>query len=387
MDAYPNLNTLYLSPRLQARLADAAGYPVTTIVAPTGYGKTTAAQYLQRRIAAEAPDARVFRQFLSGGGRQEFWAGLCRALHTAPQLSAQLLALGYPDSPHTRQQLLELVQDALPAQSPVWFILDDVHLLQGGEAAELVSFLTERLPLQVHLLLLSRNQIFSEAQKLRLGSRLLELSAADLRLTQEELAQYAGLCGLPLPERESQALLSVSEGWIAMVYLIFRAYAQTGTWRFDTKGMDTLIEQVMFEPLPERQRLFLLDNCLAEDFTAEQHPAEVARHDAHDVFDVFALEDVEHRLFRRTLRLAVVAVANGTVVQDEAPAVVARVVVFLLHLVDARAGLRLGLHKENVADEARALFFKLALRALVWDKVLCHGFNVPSSGFSPTFLS
>ena len=40
MDAYPNLNTLYLSPRLQARLADAAGYPVTTIVAPTGYGKT-----------------------------------------------------------------------------------------------------------------------------------------------------------------------------------------------------------------------------------------------------------------------------------------------------------------------------------------------------------
>ena len=68
MDAYPNLNTLYLSPRLQARLADAAGYPVTTIVAPTGYGKTTAAQYLQRRIAAEAPDARVFRQFLSGGG-------------------------------------------------------------------------------------------------------------------------------------------------------------------------------------------------------------------------------------------------------------------------------------------------------------------------------
>ena len=270
MDAYPNLNTLYLSPRLQARLADAAGYPVTTIVAPTGYGKTTAAQYLQRRIAAEAPDARVFRQFLSGGGRQEFWAGLCRALHTAPQLSAQLLALGYPDSPHTRQQLLELVQDALPAQSPVWFILDDVHLLQGGEAAELVSFLTERLPLQVHLLLLSRNQIFSEAQKLRLGSRLLELSAADLRLTQEELAQYAGLCGLPLPERESQALLSVSEGWIAMVYLIFRAYAQTGTWRFDTKGMDTLIEQVMFEPLPERQRLFLLDNCMAEDFSAAQ---------------------------------------------------------------------------------------------------------------------
>ena len=270
MDAYPHLNALYLSSRLQARLEAAAGYPVTTIVAPTGYGKTTAAQDLRQRIAAETPDAHVFRQFLSGGGRQEFWTGLCRALHTAPQLAAQLLALGYPDSPHTRQQLLELVQDALPEQIPVWFILDDVHLLSGGEAAELVSFLAERLPPQVHLLLLSRNQIFSPAQKLRLGSRLLELGAAELRLTREELTQYAELCGLPLPEKEAQALYAASEGWIAMIYLIFRVYAQTGAWRFDTKDMNALIEQVMFEPLGERQRLFLLDICMAEDFTAEQ---------------------------------------------------------------------------------------------------------------------
>ncbi len=270
MDADLRVNALYLSSRLRSRLADAARYPVTTIIAPTGYGKTTAAQYLQRRIAAEAPDAYLFRQFLSGGGRQEFWAGLCRALHTAPQLSAQLRALGYPDSPHTRQQLLELVQDALAGKPPVWFILDDVHLLSGGEAAELVSFLAERLPPQAHLILLSRNQIFSEAQKLRLGSRLLELGAADLRLTQEELLQYAGRCGLPLPEREAQALLSVSEGWIAMIYLMFRAYAQTGVWRFDAKGMDALMEQVMFEPLDERRRFFLLDICMAEAFTAEQ---------------------------------------------------------------------------------------------------------------------
>ena len=98
----------------------------------------------------------------------------------------------------------------------------------------------------------------------------MELGAADLRLTQEELLQYAGRCGLPLPEREAQALLSVSEGWIAMIYLMFRAYAQTGVWRFDAKGMDALMEQVMFEPLDERRRFFLLDICMAEAFTAEQ---------------------------------------------------------------------------------------------------------------------
>ena len=72
MDADLRVNALYLSSHLRSRLADAARCPVTTIIAPTGYGKTTAAQYLQRRIAAEVPDAYLFRQFLSGGGRQEF---------------------------------------------------------------------------------------------------------------------------------------------------------------------------------------------------------------------------------------------------------------------------------------------------------------------------
>ena len=261
MDQHPSVNNLYLSERLQKTLAGVGSHTVTTVIAPMGYGKSTALKWWQQQLAARIPHAQVFRQLVAADSRQDFWDGFCRALRPRPVLAGQLQALGFPADPHTMRLLHELLQDALAGHpDPVFFILDDVHLLQSVDLPGIVSFLAERLPAQIHIVLLSRNQIFSEAQKLRLGSRLLELSAADLRLTQEELAQYAGLCGLPLPERESQALLSVSEGWIAMVYLIFRAYAQTGTWRFDTKGMDTLIEQVMFEPLPERQRLFLLDN-------------------------------------------------------------------------------------------------------------------------------
>ena len=117
MDAYPHLNALYLSSRLQARLEAAAGYPVTTIVAPTGYGKTTAAQDLRQRIAAEAPDAHVFRQFLSGGGRQEFWTGLCRALHTAPQLAA-LAAMSEKGSPVPEEESRVPVPKPMSNTSP-----------------------------------------------------------------------------------------------------------------------------------------------------------------------------------------------------------------------------------------------------------------------------
>ena len=55
-----------------------------------------------------------------------------------------------------------------------------------------------------------------------------------------------------------------------MLYLMFRAYCQTGVWQPDSRSADTLIEQVMLDPLDERRRLFLLKNCLTEEFTAEQ---------------------------------------------------------------------------------------------------------------------
>ena len=271
MDQHPSVNNLYLSERLQKTLAGVGSHTVTTVIAPMGYGKSTALKWWQQQLAARIPHAKIFRQLVAADSRQDFWDGFCRALRPRPVLAGQLQALGFPADPHTMRLLHELLQDALAGHpDPVFFILDDVHLLQSVDLPGIVSFLAERLPPQVHIVLLSRNQIFSEAQKLRLGSRLLELGAADLRLTQEELLQYAGRCGLPLPEREAQALLSVSEGWIAMIYLMFRAYAQTGVWRFGAKGMDVLMEQVMFEPLDERRRFFLLDICMAEAFTAEQ---------------------------------------------------------------------------------------------------------------------
>ena len=271
MDHYPHLRDLYLSARLRAELQKIPSHLVTTIIAPTGYGKTTAAGWFQQQLPTTAPKAHIFRQFLSGNGRQEFWDGLCRTLRSAPQLATQLRALGYPDSPHVQELLLELLLDALASSDgPVFYIFDDVHLLESGDLAAIVCFLADRLPSQVHLILLSRNQIFSDAAKLRLGSRLLELGIAELQLTQPELAQYAAACGLPLPPVQARALHAVSEGWIAMIYLIFRAFTQTGTWQLDTHGMDALMEQVMLQPLDDRRQLFLLENCMTDSFTAQQ---------------------------------------------------------------------------------------------------------------------
>ena len=51
-----NLNTIYISERLQESLRPISRCAMTTVVAPMGYGKTTAVEwYLAERARAEAP--------------------------------------------------------------------------------------------------------------------------------------------------------------------------------------------------------------------------------------------------------------------------------------------------------------------------------------------
>lgn len=199
MDQHPSVNNLYLSERLQKTLAGIGSHTVTTVIAPMGYGKSTALKWWQQQLAARIPHAKIFRQLVAADSRQDFWDGFCRALRSRPVLAGQLQALGFPADPHTMRLLHELLQDALAGHpDPVFFILDDVHLLQSVDLPGIVSFLAERLPAQVHIVLLSRNQIFSAAAQLRLGSGLLTIGAADLRLRPEEICRYAACCRLPM---------------------------------------------------------------------------------------------------------------------------------------------------------------------------------------------
>ena len=51
-----NLNTIYISERLQESLRPISRCAMTTVIAPMGYGKTTAVEwYLAERARAEAP--------------------------------------------------------------------------------------------------------------------------------------------------------------------------------------------------------------------------------------------------------------------------------------------------------------------------------------------
>ena len=271
MNYYPHLNDIFISERLKRRLNEINTYPITTVIAPMGFGKTTAMNWWAKRQVKNQADAVILRQIIVTDSITDFWMGFCRAFKGYPELTEQMKALGYPQDASAISMLAELLDDALsPSASQIYMVMDDLHILQQKPLTPLLLFLSRSLPDSVHIILLSRNQIFNEEERMRLGNLLGEITADDLRLSQQELAVYARRCGLEPSAEEINVLATLSEGWISMVYLNFKAYAQNGCWLSSSADIFTLIDQVLLEPLPERQREFLILIGIADEFTADQ---------------------------------------------------------------------------------------------------------------------
>ena len=77
---YEHLNDIFITERLAKRLTEIEESEVTTVVAPMGYGKTTAIRCWQNRMKREHPEAVVLRQSVFSDSVNDLWRGFCRLL-------------------------------------------------------------------------------------------------------------------------------------------------------------------------------------------------------------------------------------------------------------------------------------------------------------------
>ena len=289
MKEYPHLNDLYISERLKKRLGGIGRSRITTVTAPMGYGKTTAVKWWERYYSGHISGSVIIKQSVMTDSVSDAWDGFCAALKRRPQLAEQLKALGFPDDPQKRALFTEMIRESESAvddsSAPVYFILDDVYILGSNAINDLIMTAAAQLPENIRMILISRNSVFSDRERMQLGRRLYEITPDDLRLSLDELYGYAGKCGIEIDGASAQMLENMSEGWISMIYLHFRRYSQSGAWRFDTQDIFQLMEQVMLESLPDRHRKFLVENSAADMFTRAQASYVWGEDDAAELLD------------------------------------------------------------------------------------------------------
>ena len=277
-----NLNAIYISERLQESLRPISRCAMTAIVAPMGYGKTTAVNwYLAERAKAEAVN--VIRISVYADNLTIFWKSVQDAFaHAGLDF---LRDYPCPNDAASSCMLTDDLCHELVGENPYYIFIDDFHLLKDQRISAFLCTLANRISGNVHLIVASRDQFLPAGEVVRLGSRVYQIGMEQLRLNHTELAIYAHKCGMDLSEAQIETLLYSSDGWFSAIYLNLRTLSERGALPDRNSDIYTMFTAAMIDPLPEEQRVFLAVMGLADEFTVEMARFVTGDADAEKLID------------------------------------------------------------------------------------------------------
>ncbi|MFC2025585.1 hypothetical protein ACFLUC_00140 [Chloroflexota bacterium] len=248
---------------------------LTLISAPAGFGKTTLVTEWLQTMGDTPPPIAIAWLSLDEGDNDliRFLTYVIAALNRndaiESTLGEDLLGmLQSPQPPTTEAILTSLINEIADFPNKVIFVLDDYYLIGSSPVDDALTFLLENLPLQMHLVITTREDPQLPLSRLRALDQMIELRVTDLRFTSSEAAEFLNqVMGLELSMEDTAALETRTEGWIAGLQMA--ALAMQGTLSMQGR-----------EDLPEFIRVFSGDNRYIVDYLVEevlQHQPERVR--------------------------------------------------------------------------------------------------------------
>ena len=199
------------------RLRALDSFPVVSVVAAAGYGKTTAlAQWAAR-------DARPFA-WISLDDRDNDPVFLLRHVATALDRIEPLDLRAIDALRSTRRALsphaLPRLTAALASRKrPLVLVLDDLHALRSRESITAICRLAEHIPQGSVLVLTSRVKPRLPIASWRAQGALFEVGTDQLALSSREAAMLLAAAGAKLDDEDLLELIRRCEGWAAALYL------------------------------------------------------------------------------------------------------------------------------------------------------------------------
>ena len=263
----PSFNTIYISKRVQECLCPIAHCALTTVVAPMGYGKTTAINWFLAE-KTKGGKAVAIRMSIYSEKLPMLWLSAQDAFRFAGL--DVLSAYDFPTGEAAATLVLEELCRAFSSGKTAYYLfLADFHLLRDERAVRFICRISARLPDNAHLNVASRDRFLPAGEIVRLGGNLHQIGMEHLRLNHTELAVYAHRCGAELSEQQLEALLRSSEGWFSAIYLNLRALSERGRLPDASSDIFEMFTAAMIDPLPPDRQEFLAVMGLADEFTAE----------------------------------------------------------------------------------------------------------------------
>lgn len=242
---------------------------LTLISAPAGFGKTSlVSEWLMR---CQTPCAWLSLDEMDNHPPR-FLAYLITSLRGLfPHIGEGVLsALQAPQPPPTEIILTGLLNEISAINHHFLVVLDDYHVLESAQIDQILTFLIEYMPPQMHLVITTREDPNFPLARLRARNQLVELRGADLRFSDAETAQFLNeTMGLMLSPADIAELESRTEGWVAglqLAALSMQGQRDTASFIRAFAGdhhyiLDYLVDEVL-QHQPEAVRTFLLQTAI-----------------------------------------------------------------------------------------------------------------------------
>jgi len=221
-------------------------HKLALISAPAGFGKTT----LVIEWAENSGQPIAWLTLDEGDNDPaRFWAYFIAALQTIYEGIGEstLTAFQTHRSTPTETLIADIINEiaAIPDPSPgssvsgFTLVLDDFHVITNHQIYDVLTFLLNNLPPQMHLVLACRADPNLPLARLRSRGQMTEIRSVDLRFTSDEAAAFLNdSMGLALSATEITALDKRVEGWIAGLQMVgvHQIFQRQPSFRFGLSG-------------------------------------------------------------------------------------------------------------------------------------------------------
>ena len=261
---------VYIPQRLAKKLTAIEEYPYTELVAPAGFGKTTALCEFIREKQADHRDTIFLMQTIQKDEETWFWEDFSLLFEQLDQdFSHSIRYSGIPEDQSGKRnfwQNMEKMQQRLSKK--IILIIDFYSYIPDKKICDFLEYIIRRTGKNFHLVVATRQSIFSLQSFSRFYSRINIISVHDFVFSIQDIENYYSLFNVSMTSKELQNIHSLSEGWIILICENLRAFIENKQGVTE-KYSEKVIDEIIYNSLPQGYKDFLSRVGFCKTFTLE----------------------------------------------------------------------------------------------------------------------
>ncbi|HYE11860.1 MAG TPA: hypothetical protein VEF53_16965 [Patescibacteria group bacterium] len=224
----PEINQYLIShQRLHQRLDNSLTCKLTFVMAPAGYGKTTAVLDWLEKCGLLAAWMSVDSY---DNNPTVFWRYVCTALDGICNGLSKDTEYVFSSLELLKASIhINILIDRLSVvQSDFLLVLDDLHLITDSSILQGLSYLIDYLPAKMHLIFISRTEPELGLARHRIKWQIQQLDEKDLRFVKEEIFSFYQARGYTLENEDVKKVENYTEGWAAALVAVAMSMEDAG---------------------------------------------------------------------------------------------------------------------------------------------------------------